>query len=150
MAKGFTQYFNRNALIGVIVTSAILGFYNGNILLFYILSLLLIIVINYKWNIIDISKINNALVNITLTVLVIFGITILAEIWLQVYPHRFTGIDPVDTVGEFSDYTSRGYLTEDIFKKRSDTVRILGLGDSFSVYLWDKGKNYNNLLQDEI
>ena len=53
-------------------------------------------------------------------------------------------------MGEFSDYTSRGYLTEDIFKKRPDAVRILGLGDSFSVFLNDKGKNYNNLLQKKF
>ena len=53
-------------------------------------------------------------------------------------------------MGEFSDYTSRGYLTEDIFNKKKDVVRILGLGDSFSVYLRDKKQNYNDILQQEF
>jgi hypothetical protein len=110
----------------------------------------MVIVIRYKWDIINIDKFNNSLNNITLSILVIFGMTILGEIWLQVYPHRFTGIERVDTVGQFSDYTSRGYLTENIFKKRPDAVRILGLGDSFSVYLCAEGKNYNNLLQKKF
>ena len=42
--------------------------------------------------------------------------------------HRFTGIDGVDVVGEFSDYTSRGYLTEDIFNKKQDSYQNIGVG----------------------
>ena len=56
----------------------------------------------------------------------------------------------MDIVGEFSDFTSRGYLTEDIFNKKNNVVRILGLGDSFSVNLRDKKQNYNNILQQEF
>ena len=53
-------------------------------------------------------------------------------------------------MGEFSDYTSRGYLTDDVFNKKKDVIRILGLGDSFSVYLRDKKQNYNNFLQQKF
>ena len=56
----------------------------------------------------------------------------------------------MDVVGEFSDYTSRGYLTEDIFNKKKDVIRILTLGDSFSVYLREKKQNYNNILQQKF
>ena len=53
-------------------------------------------------------------------------------------------------MGEFSDYTSRGCLTEDIFNKKDNVIRILGLGDSFSVNLREKKQNYNDILQQEF
>ena len=95
-------------------------------------------------------NLNSALINITVSAVTIFSLTLLGEIWLQLYPHRFTGIGGVDIVGEFSDYTSRGYLTEDIFNKKNNVVRILGLGDSFSVNLREKKQNYNDILQQEF
>jgi hypothetical protein len=150
MTNDLMNNIDRNTVIGVIVASCILGFFSYKILIIYLLVLLLGIIIINKWQIINNIKLNKLLNNITLSILVIFCITILAEIWLQVYPHRFTGIDRVDTVGDFSDYTSRGLFTEDIFKKRPDVARILGLGDSFSVYLADKGKNYLNILQQKF
>jgi hypothetical protein len=150
MISAIMKYFDRNTVISVIVVSIILGFYSYKISIIYLLGLIVIIIINYKWNIIDIKVINSALKNIAVTVITIFSLTVLGEIWLHLYPHQFTNIDRVDTVGEFSDYTSRGYLTEDIFNKRPDAVRILGLGDSFSVYLYNKGENYNNLLQKKF
>ena len=143
-------FFDRNTVIGVIITSIIVLFYSYIIFSIYILGLILVIVIRYKWNVFDINKINSALKNIAVSVVTIFMLTILAEIWLQLYPHRFTGIDGVDTVGEFSDFTSRGYLTEDVFNKKKGVIRILGLGDSFSVYLRDKKQNYNNFLQQDF
>ena len=144
------KYFDRNTVIGVIITSIISLFYSYIIFGIYILGLILVIIFRYKWAVFDIKKINIALKNIALSIVTIFILTIVGEIWLQLYPHRFTGIDGVDVVGEFSDYTSRGYLTEDIVNKKKDVVRILGLGDSFSVYLGDKKQNYNNFLQQKI
>ena len=150
MISEIMKNFDRNTVIGVIITSIIALFYSYIIFGIYILALILVIIIRYKWAIFDIKKLNNALKNITVSVVTIFILTILCEIWLQLYPHRFTGIDGVDIVGEFSDYTSRGYLTEDVFNKKKDVVRILGLGDSFSVYLRDKKQNYNNILQQKF
>ena len=144
------KYFDRNTVIGVIITSIIALIFCFIIFGIYILGLILVIIFRYKWAVFDIKKINIALKNIALSIVTIFILTIVGEIWLQLYPHRFTGIDGVDVVGEFSDYTSRGYLTEDIFNKKKDVVRILGLGDSFSVYLGDKKQNYNNFLQQKI
>ncbi len=150
MINEIIKYFDRNTVICLIVTSIILAFYNYKISICYIFALIIIVVLKYNWNIIDVKVLNSALKNMALTVITIFSLTVIGEIWLHLYPHRFTNIDPVDTVGEFSDYTSRGYLTEDIFKKKPDAVRILELGDSFSVYLYDKGKNYNNFLQKKF
>jgi len=150
MISEIMKYFDRNTVIGVIITSVISFFYSYIIFGIYILGLILVIIFRYKWAAFDIKKINSALKNIAVTVVTIFCLTICVEIWLQLYPHRFTGIDGVDTVGEFSDYTSRGYLTEDIFNKNKDVFRILGLGDSFSVYLADMKQNYNNILQQEF
>ncbi len=149
MISEIMKFFDRNTVIAVIITSIIALFYNYIIFGIYILGLIIVIVIRYKWAVFDIKKLNSALKNIAVSVVTIFILTILGEIWLQLYPHRFTGIDGVDTVGEFSDYTSRGYLTEDIFNKKKDVFRILGLGDSFSVFLRDKGQNYNDFLQQK-
>ncbi len=150
MIGDIIKYFDRNTVICVIVTSIILAFYYYIISAIYILGLIIIIIVKYKFNIIDLKKMNSGLKNVALTVITIFIVTVLGEIWLHLYPHHFTGIDRIDTVGEFSDYTSRGYLTEDIFKKRPDAFRILGIGDSFSVNLYSKGKNYNNFLQNKF
>jgi hypothetical protein len=56
-----------------------------------------------------------------------------------------------DTLGEFSDFTSRGYLSEKVFNKEKGVFRILSLGDSFAVYPPDNNKNlnYNALLQEK-
>jgi hypothetical protein len=150
MISEIMKKFDRNTVIAVIITAIIALFYSFILLYIYIISLILLIILRYKWDIFDIKKLNNALKNIAVTVVTIFTLTLLAEIWLQLYPHRFTGIDGVDTVGEFSDYTSRGYLTEDVFNKKKGVIRILGLGDSFSVYLRDKNLNYNNILQEKL
>jgi hypothetical protein len=149
MANKILKHFDKSTVIFVIVTSIILVFYSKIIFGFYILTLILVSMINYKWNIFDFNKLNKFLVNFGVVAISFFIITILIEVWLQLYPHRLTGIDGVDTVGNFRDYTSRGYLTGDVFKKKKDVIRILGLGDSYSIYLRDKGKNYNNFLQQK-
>ena len=150
MISEIMKFFDRNTVIGVIITSIIALFYSYIIFGIYVLTLLLVIIIRYKWAAFDLIKLNNALKNITVSVVTIFILTFLCELWLQLYPHRFTGIDGVDVVGEFSDYTSRGYLTDDIFNKKKNSYRILTLGDSFSVYLREKKQNYNNILQQEF
>jgi hypothetical protein len=150
MMSEFRKFFDRSTVIGVIITSIITLFYSNIIFGIYVITLILVIIIRYKWAAFDLKKFNNALKNITVSVVTIFILTLLCELWLQLYPHIGTGIDGVDVVGEFSDYNSRGYLTNDIFNKKKDVVRILTLGDSFSVYLRDKKQNYNNFLQQEI
>lgn len=150
MISEIMKNFDRNTVIAVILTAIIALFFSVILFYIYIIALILLIILRYKWAVFDIKKLDNALKNIAITVVTIFMLIIVAEIWLQLYPHRVTGISGVDTVGEFSDYTSRGYLTEDIFNKKKGVIRILGLGDSFSVYLRDKKLNYNNILQDKF
>ncbi len=150
MIREIMQYFDRYTVVGVIITAIISLFYSYIMFGIYILGLIVVIIFRYKWAVFDIKKLNSALKNIAVSVVAIFCLTILCEIWLQLYPHRFTGIDGVDTVGNFSDYTSRGYLTEDIFNKKKDVFRILDLGDSFSIFLKDKGQNYNDFLQQQF
>lgn len=150
MISQIMKNIDRNTVIGVIITSVIASIYSYKIFGIYIFGLILVVIIRYKWDIFDAKKFNSALKNITLSVVTIFILTILGELWLQLYPHQFTGIDGVDVVGELSDYTSRGYLTEDILSKKKDVIRILTLGDSFSVYLREKKQNYNNFLQQKF
>ena len=146
MINGIVDYLDRNAVISIIITLIIATFYSYTISIIYIAGLIAVILIKYKWNAIDIKLINGAFKNIAVIAVTVLCLTVIGEIWLHLYPHKFTNIDRIDTLGEFSDYTSRGYLTEAIFKKRPGVVRILGLGDSFSVFLGDEGKNYINLL----
>jgi hypothetical protein len=150
MKSQIMQLFDRNTIIGVIITSIITLFYSYIILGIYILAVLLVVIIRLTWAAYDVKKFKSVLNSITVGVVTIFMLTILCEIWLQLYPHRFTGIDGVDVVGEFSDYTSRGYLSNEVFKKKKDSIRILTLGDSFSVSLRDKKQNYNNMLQQKF
>jgi hypothetical protein len=149
MANRNLKYFDKKTAIFLIITSVILAFYSKIFFGIYILALILASIINYQWNLFNFRSLNGFITNFAVVIITIFIITILCEAWLQLYPHRLTGIDGVDTVGNFSDYTSRGYLTGDVFKKKKDVIRILGLGDSYSIYMKDKGKNYINFLQQK-
>lgn len=146
MINGIVDYLDRNAVISIITTLIIATFFSYTISIICVAGLVVIILIKYKFKSINATLINGAFKNIAVIAVTLLSLTIIGEIWLHLYPHKFTGIDRVDTLGEFSDYTSRGYLTEAIFQKRPGVVRILGLGDSFSVFLADQGKNYNNFL----
>jgi hypothetical protein len=150
MRNEFLKIFDRNTLIGAIITAIITLLYSYIIFCVYIVAVILVVIIRYKWVTIDIKIFNSVINFITVGVVTIFALTLLCEIWLQLYPHRYTGIDGVDVVGEFSDFSSRGYLKEDVFNKKKDSFRILTLGDSFSVSMSDKKKNYNNMLQQEF
>jgi hypothetical protein len=141
---------DRNTFIGVVITSIIALFYSYIIFGVYLFAVVILYLIGYTWNVFDLTKLNSVFRNITLSVVTIFVMTILCEIWLQLYPHKFTGIDGVNVVGEFSDFTSRGYLTEDVLKNKKEGVRILGLGDSFSIILREKKQNYNDILQQKF
>ena len=67
MISEIMKYFDRNTVIGVIVTSIISLFYSYIIFGIYILGLILVIVIKYKWNVFDIKKIKSALKNIAVS-----------------------------------------------------------------------------------
>ena len=53
------KYFDRNAVISIIVTLIILTFYSYIISIIYISGLIVIVILKYKWNIIDIKLINS-------------------------------------------------------------------------------------------
>ena len=57
MISEIVKYFDRNTVISVIVTLIILTFYSYIISIIYISGLIVIVILKYKWNIIDI-KIN--------------------------------------------------------------------------------------------
>ena len=90
---------DRNTVIAVIATSIISLFYSYIILIIYILEVIIVIIIRYKYIVIDVKKFNSALTKIAVSVVTIFILTLLCEIWLQLYPHRFTGIGVMDVVG---------------------------------------------------
>ena len=139
------KHYNLSMVMYVIITSAIFWFYN--VLYIYIIGLALLNI--FSWKYFDIIKITKYLKEIAIIVVIIFITTVFGEVLLHQSPHFMNLIGGFDTLGDFSDYVSRGYLTEDVFKKRKDVVRILGLGDSFAVFSREKGKNYHNILQEK-
>ena len=61
MISQIMKNFDRNTVIGVIITSVIALFYSYIIFGIYILGLILVVIIRYKWAIFDIKKLNSAL-----------------------------------------------------------------------------------------
>lgn len=70
------------------------------------------------------------------------------EVYLHLGRPEFLKLN-VNIVGDFSDYTSRGYLDDYLFGKRKGSFRVLSLGDSFARNLTWENKNYHNYL-DQI
>jgi hypothetical protein len=150
MVDKITKYFDKSALIGAALTVAILFIFSKILAVVCLVGWLLLLIGNIKWHVIDFARLNKWLINVAVVIVTLFFLVIVGEMWLQFFPHKYTGIDGVDTVGKFSDYTSRGYLTDEVFQKRDGEFRILGVGDSFSIYLGDQGKNYLNFLQQKF
>ena len=71
------------------------------------------------------------------------------ELYLHAAKPALLGLDK-NTVGEFTDFTSRKYLDEKIFVKKGGVFRILGLGDSYAEDLQNEDKNYHNILQNKL
>ena len=68
MVSEIMKYFDRNTVIAVIVTSIILFFYSYLIFCIYILGVIIVIIIRYKWGVFDHRKLNNAFKNIAVSV----------------------------------------------------------------------------------
>ena len=57
MMSEIMKIFDRNTIIAVIITSIIAFFYSYVIFGIYILGLILVIIIRYKWNVFNYNKI---------------------------------------------------------------------------------------------
>jgi hypothetical protein len=150
MADNKWGYLDRNMIIGLIITSIILLFISPIIFCIYILLLFIIVIFIYKLRYDKLNLIKSIIANTTIIAITVFVLIIMGEIWLNLFPYSLIKGGGNDILGRFSDYTSRGYLNENNFIKNKGVFRILGLGDSFAVYLADKGKNYHNFLQQDF
>jgi hypothetical protein len=143
-------YLSRKNLILVAITAITLFYFSAVALWIYLLSLLAVTVLFHRFSSNSVARVANFIANTATLTFSALILVLLLEIGLHLHPHFFIGDREPDTLGEFSDFTSRGYLTEEVFQKPKDVFRILGLGDSFAVYLWDQKKNYHNVLQDRL
>jgi hypothetical protein len=98
------------------------------------------------------EKMANFFTNMATVVVTFFILAVLLEIGLHLKPHLFIGNQGPDTLGDFADFTSRGYLTEEIFNKLPGAFRIMSLGDSFAVYPPEGNPklNYNHILAEKF
>jgi len=71
------------------------------------------------------------------------------EVYLHIARPHFLGFG-TKRIGDFTDFTSKGYLAEEVLEKRKGVFRILAFGDSFAVCLREPGKNYHDFLQRSL
>lgn len=133
-----------------LISSLILLFFVGiKIFLIIFFLIIILIIILYKYSYLD--NLHAYSINMTVTLIAIFFTVVLIEVYLHSAKPSFLKIDPKDSItGEFIDLTSRGYLDDSVFHKDKNVFRILGLGDSFAVYLRWENKNYHNFLQNNL
>ena len=143
-------YLNRRNIILAVISGLILFYFSTLALWSYLFILLAVVVVCHLSSANRTVKVSNFIANTATVVLTVLFLVVLLEIGMHLKPHLFTGDFSPDIVGEFSDFTSRGYLTEEVFKKPQSVFRILGLGDSFAVYAWDKKKNYHDFLREKL
>jgi hypothetical protein len=140
---------DKRVLTILVATSIILLFYWHIFFYIYLSGLFIFIFIYFVGGFSNANLFKKILKNILIGVGIAFIITVIIESCLQIIPHSVVHIEKFDTLGEFSDYISRNYLTDDVFNKRQGVIRILGLGDSFAVKGRQEGKNYHNFLQEK-
>jgi hypothetical protein len=143
-------YLSRKNLMLVAITAIFLFYFSAVALWIYLLSLLAATVLFHRFSSNSAARVANFIANTATLTFSALILVLLLEIGLHLNPHFFIGGGEPDTLGKFSDFTSRGYLTEEVFQKPKEVFRILGLGDSFAVCLRDKKKNYFNVLQDKF
>lgn len=93
-----------------------------------------------------INRINKHITNFMALSLSIFFSLVFIEGSLHIVKPPFLETN-FSVSGDFTDFTSRGYLDKEVFNKPKEIFRILGLGDSFAENSRETNKNYHNFLQ---
>jgi len=139
-------FFDRKtiAILGLLALLAI--FFHLIIFIIFIISLIALIVALYKYPGRYNERLKSVLRNGATVVIALFIILCVLEGYLRLIQPQFLRIDR-SIIGDFSDYTDRGYLDQKVFHKPAGTFRILGLGDSFAVNLTGAGQNYHDYLR---
>ncbi len=120
----------------------------GTVLLFWGLQVwILLLLLNKRPA--SFLKIKLYLVRALILLFALFFALLSIEAYLRIYRPAFLELNN-SILGNFSDFTSRGYLDEKVFDKDRDEFRILGLGDSFAVELAKEKKNYHDFLEYEL
>ena len=148
---GDRQVIRRNLILAAI-SAVILLYFNTAFLWAYLLILLVLTIVCLLFSQNLHVKMGKFIAN-TATLIVSFLILALVlEICLHVKPHFFMASHNPDILGEFSDFTSRGFLKPEVLQKEKGVFRILSLGDSFAVN-WPheiRSHNYHAFLQKKF
>jgi hypothetical protein len=146
---GWVKLFDKKNLLLVIVTSFLLAFFNLILLAIYCFLLLIIILLLYKYRTDYVHKIKSIIEKSTLLISTIFLLVVGIEVYLHLAEPSFLHLNR-SVIGDFSDFTSRGYLDKTVFHKDKNNFRLLGLGDSFAVFLYNEKKNYHDFLRSNL
>jgi hypothetical protein len=120
-------FFDRKtiAILGLLALLAI--FFHLIIFIIFIISLIALTVVLYKYSGRYNERLKSVLRNGATVVIALFVILCVLEGYLRLIQPQFLRIDH-SIMGDFSDYTDRGYLDRKVFHKPAGTFRILGLG----------------------
>ncbi len=139
----------RNRLLAA-VTALVLCYFSVVAFWIYLALLLVMVAIFHLGSANSVTKVSNFIANTATLVFTLAILAVLLEIGLHLKPGFFLANEEPNVLGKFSDFTDRGYLTEEVFNKHPGVFRILALGDSFSVNLADQKKNYLDFLQGQV
>ncbi len=95
------------------------------------------------------DKLKKAVANVVVLFVAFLFLVVCIEVYLHIRRPPYLKLDS-KIVGDFADFTSKGYLNEEVFDKKEGVFRILAFGDSFAVCLREDNKNYHDFLQDRI
>ncbi|MDD5643178.1 MAG: SGNH/GDSL hydrolase family protein [Syntrophales bacterium] len=134
------------------VSAVILLYFNIPFFWSYLLLLLVLFIIFLTFFPNPHVKMGKFIANTATVIATFFILAVFLEICLYIAPHFFMASRNPDILGEFSDFTSRGYLTPAVFNKEKGVFRILSIGDSFAANFPDgnRNHNYNAFLQKKF
>ena len=95
------------------------------------------------------SRFKHILNNLIIISIALLFLIVAIEIYLRITKPCF--LKPNFSItGNFTDFTSRKYLTKEVFNKKDDIFRIVGLGDSFAVNFIRLSLNYHDFLEQNL
>jgi hypothetical protein len=142
-------YSDRKAVISVVLIGVLSCFFSLYLFIIFLFILFISIILIGLYQERIYRRLRLLFVNGVIVVVSVFIICLCIESYLRLVQPEFLNLE-VNILGDFTDFTQRGYLDEAIFKKPHEAFTILGLGDSFARNMAFKKKNYHNFLEAEL
>lgn len=149
--KNLINYSNldKRTVISIGLVGLLTCFFSTYLFLIFLLilitSIILLRIFPGKFD----NKLRLLFTNSAIILVSVYVICLCGESYLRFVQPKFLNLE-ITTLGDFSDFTKRGYLDKSIFKKPQGIFRILGFGDSFARNMAEKEKNYHNFLEADF